>query len=98
MTRLWPNGEPITVESDPDGAPRAFTWQGRTHLVQGIAKRWRVDTGWWHHPAVSPVPGRCGTNRRVWREYFKLSTRTGLLVILYRDLLTDRWYLQRLYD
>ncbi len=84
MTRLWPNGEPITVEHSPDGAPRAFTWQGRTHPVQGIAKRWRVDTGWWR--------------RRIWREYFKLSTRTGLLVILYRDLLTDRWYLQRLYD
>jgi hypothetical protein len=52
--------------------------------VQGIAKRWRVDVDWWRG--------------RVWREYFKLTTHTGLLVILYRDVLTGRWYLQRLYD
>jgi hypothetical protein len=43
-----------------------------------------VDTGWWR--------------LRVWREYFKLETDTGLLVIIYRNLLTDDWYFQRLYD
>lgn len=84
MTRLWPDGEPITVVSDATHTPQAFTWQGRTHLVQAIAKRWRLDEGWWR--------------RRVWREYFKLSTRTGLLVVIYRDWLTGCWYLQRLYD
>jgi hypothetical protein len=35
---------------------------------------------------------------RVWREYFRLATRTGLLVVVYHDLLEDRWYLQRVYD
>jgi hypothetical protein len=70
--------------SDAAQTPYAFTWLGRTHQVQGIAKRWRVDVDWWRD--------------RVWREYFKLTTHTGLLVILYRDVLTDRWYLQRLYD
>ena len=84
MTRLWSQGELIAVVSDATQAPRAFTWRGRTHPVQGIAKRWRVDVDWWRG--------------RVWREYFKLATRTGLLVIVYRDLLTGDWYLQRLYD
>jgi hypothetical protein len=27
-----------------------------------------------------------------------LSTDTGLLVIIYQDLLSGEWYLQRLYD
>jgi hypothetical protein len=84
MTRLWPKGQLISVVSDGDGTPRSFKWQGRTHPVTGIGKRWRVDTGWWRV--------------RVWREYFKLETGTGLLVIIYRDLLTGTWYLQRLYD
>jgi hypothetical protein len=64
--------------------PTTFTWQGQAHHVQGVAKRWRVDIDWWRG--------------RVWREYFKLTTHTGLLVILCRDVLTGRWYLQRLYD
>jgi hypothetical protein len=81
---LWPQGEPIAVVSDAAQTPRAFTWQGQAHRVQGIAKRWRVDIDWWRG--------------RVWREYFKLTTHTGLLVVLYRDVLTGRWYLQRLYD
>ena len=84
MTYLWPKGSPITVVFDGMYAPQRFTWQGRTHQVKQITKRWRVDQDLWQH--------------RVWREYFKLLTSSGLLVIIYRDLLTGQWYLQRLYD
>ena len=88
MTRLWAQGDPIAiqVEADPstDEPISAFTWQGHVHQVMGIAKRWRVDEGWWR--------------RRIWREYFKLYTHSGLLVVVYNDLLINRWYLQRLYD
>jgi hypothetical protein len=84
MTHLWPQGEPITVQRDALLLPQAFTWQGQIHRVQQVAKRWRVDQEWWQ--------------QRIWREYFKLTTQTGLLVIIYRDLLTGAWYLQRLYD
>jgi hypothetical protein len=84
MTRLWPEGTSILMESDPEATPVSFKWQGFSHPVLGIAKRWRVDQGWWR--------------QRVFREYFKLYTRTGLLVIVYRDLLSSQWYLQRLYD
>jgi hypothetical protein len=84
MTLLWPQGEAITVESDALLTPRAFVWQGQSHPVRTVAKRWRVDVAWWQ--------------QRVWREYFKVTTRTGLWVIIYRDLLAGEWYLQRLYD
>jgi hypothetical protein len=43
-----------------------------------------VDQSWWR--------------RRVCREYFLLRTESGLLVIVYRDVLRGEWYLQRLYD
>lgn len=35
---------------------------------------------------------------RVWRDYWKLVTRTDLLVVVYHDLPDGEWYLQRLYD
>lgn len=84
MTRLWPNGEVIRVTIGDSGDPAAFQWDGALHPVQGVANRWRVDDHWW--------------DGRIWRDYFKLTTVTGWLVIVYRDLLTNTWYLQRLYD
>ncbi|MFN2222246.1 MAG: DUF6504 family protein [Candidatus Promineifilaceae bacterium] len=89
MTRLWPVGYPISVTgAGDDGGGRArpdsFTWQNRTHQIDEITREWRVDVDWWRG--------------RVWRDYFKLSTDTGLLVIIYQDLVSGEWYLQRLYD
>lgn len=84
MTHLWPDGQPITVETDGLGAPRRFIWLGQTHTVEILANRWRVDEDWWRG--------------RIWREYFKLATDTGLLVVVFRDLVGGGWYLQRLYD
>lgn len=102
MTRLWSGGDndgiglPITVQlntslesdSDPEltqqQEPFRFTWGGQRHEVTEITKTWRVDTDWWRG--------------RIWRAYFKLTTDTGLLVIIYQDLMSGKWYLQRLYD
>jgi hypothetical protein len=90
MTRLWPVGLPISVTgAGHDSAagqnrPTSFSWQNQTHQVDEITRQWRVDIDWWRG--------------RVWRDYFKLSTDTGLLVIIYQDLVSSQWYLQRLYD
>ena len=97
MTRLWAPAEPITVLTTPpssagdpgaepqaEGLPAAFNWQGQTHAVDHITREWRVDIDWWRE--------------RTWRTCYKLSTDTGLLVIIFQDLLTTQWYLQRLYD
>ena len=98
MTRLWSNGDrwgiglPIKMNTQyatGDASaiyerPSLLTWQNQDHLVIEITKTWRVDIDWWRE--------------RVWRAYFKLRTDTGLLVIVYQDLLSGKWYLQRLYD
>ncbi|MDX1612890.1 MAG: hypothetical protein R3300_01195 [Candidatus Promineifilaceae bacterium] len=86
MTRLWSMGESITVEETAlaNRAPRRFHWQAQTHQVLEVTQTWRVDVDWWR--------------TRIWRTYFKLSTDTGLLVIIYQDLIDQQWYLQRLYD
>ena len=96
MTRLWTPADPITVitkaspasESSPRatfaGEPSRFTWKGQTHTVAHITRIWRVDIDWWRE--------------RIWRTFYKLSTDTGLLVVIFQDLLTNQWYFLRLYD
>ena len=84
MTRLWPEGSPITVFTDGTEEPNQFSWQGQTHAAQAITKRWRVNLDWWREG--------------VWRDYFKLTTESGLLVVIFHDLQSGQWYLQRLYD
>lgn len=83
MTRLWPEGQAIDVMQEA-GLPTAFIWQGQTHSVSQIARQWRVDVNWWQE--------------RTWRTYYKVTTESGLLVVLFQDLATHTWYLQRLYD
>lgn len=84
MTRLWRKEIPVTVEDDGLMTPQAVIWRGQRHQVERVAKRWRVDKQWWL--------------LRIWREYFKVALNTGYLVVLYRDLQTGNWYLQRWYD
>ena len=48
------------------------------HVVEQIVDRWRVDAGWWQ--------------RRIWREYFQLTTKSGLLLLIYHDVRSGATY------
>jgi hypothetical protein len=80
----WPEGQPVADVMVKQGLPVRFRWQGRLHQVKAIARTWRVDTGWWR--------------KRQRRDYYKLLTTTGLLIILAHDLIADEWRVSRLYD
>jgi hypothetical protein len=84
MSRFWGNTQPIRVTTDEAGVPRAFSWCGRHYQVAHLANAWRFDDGWWE--------------QRIWRDYFKVATNTRMLVVLYHDLCTDGWFLNREYD
>jgi hypothetical protein len=86
MTWFWAEGRLVVVETSSSGMlPVAFMWWEVRHPVAGILNRWRVDTGWWEE--------------RLWRDYFRLYTANpGLLVVLFHDLVTDLWYMERMYD
>lgn len=84
MTRLWPEGVAIAVDCDDEGRPARLRWRGRTHTVTHVARAWQVDLEWWR--------------QRIWRRYFKVSTDTGLLLVIFQDLAGGDWFLQRLYD
>ena len=85
MTRLWSRGTPIVVYQNGSDSPERLIWGGQTHVVAEVAKQWRVNADWWRGEAVA-------------RDYYKLTTATGLLIIIYHDLQTGSWHLQRLYD
>jgi hypothetical protein len=84
MTRFWPHGLPIVVCVDALATPELFTWDRSTHQVERVLRRWRIDQQWWEE--------------RIAREYFLLRTESGLLLTMYRNVITGGWYLQRVYD
>ncbi len=85
MTRLWPEGEPVEMWGREE-TPGGFEWQGEPHRILELCNRWRVHTRWWE------------PEQAIWREYLKVATDTGLLCLIYRDLLKGGWFLARLYD
>ncbi len=80
----WRTGDPVTGMETDNGDPQRFTWHGQVHTVSAIANVWRVDDAWWQ--------------QRVWQDRYKLTTTTGLLLILAHDLLSDEWRVLRTYD
>ena len=84
MSRFWSQGVPIVVMTDDLATPTTLIWGEHRHVVEQIIDRWRVDAGWWQ--------------RRIWREYFQLTTKSGLLLLIYHDVRAGEWRLQRLYD
>ena len=85
MTRLWPKGVGVETWGDPD-TPAGFAWQGVPHRIVEICNRWRVHTRWWE------------SGEPLWRAYLKVTTDSGLLCMLYHDLVGGGWFLSRLYD
>jgi hypothetical protein len=50
--------------------------------VSAVQDRWRLDDEWWRERPIS-------------RLYHTLMLEDGTLVVVYRDLLVDEWYMQR---
>ena len=85
MTRLLPRGELIEIWEGKE-APAGFTWHGKPHQIDQVCNHWQVHTRWWEPREL------------VWREYLKITTNTGLLCQIYRDSVSEKWFLSRLYD
>jgi hypothetical protein len=84
MTRNFREGVLIQVKHDDAAQPCLFVWRKQPHMVDQITNSWRIDTEWWQE--------------QVAREYFEVTTPTGLWVVMFRDCLRDSWFMQRLYD
>jgi hypothetical protein len=70
----------VRVRTDASGEPVAVQGRRGSRMVEGVRERWRIDDEWWRVP--------------ISRLYYALVLEGGRAVTLYRDLRTDRWYLQ----
>ena len=83
MTHLFTPGVAIDVRLR-DGLPAHIVWNGQTHPVSRVTRVWRIDIFWWRG--------------QVQRDYYKLTTASGLLAEIYYDHVRNSWFLQRVYD
>ena len=84
MTYFWAKGVALRMWVADDGRPKAFMWEHQRYQVSVITDQWRIDEGWWIV--------------RIWREYYEILTDTGLMVVIYKNLLTGQWFLQWMFD
>lgn len=81
MSPFWTDGQKIDI-TVAEEQPRAFLWRGREHRILEPAAHWRIHTAWWRETEI-------------WRDYWEAPTDTGLLCVLYQDLGTGEWFLER---
>ena len=86
--RLFARPEPIEATAEvPDGPPAQFTWRRVRYVVVRAEGPERIATEWWHD----------ATGHALARDYFRVESREGLRVWLYREgFFQDghsRWFL-----
>lgn len=80
-TRLLTPPQRITVNSESgESVPVAIVLDGYRHRVIQFAGPERIESGWWQ-----------GTSER--RDYFRLETDRGAWLWIYRNLVSNDWYL-----
>lgn len=84
MSPLWAERQPLEVQEEGGGRPLRLYWMRRYHQVERISRHWRVHLDWW-------------TPSELWRDYWEVATDTGLLCVLYHDLVENGWALERIY-
>lgn len=92
--RLFERPEPVEAVAEvPDGPPVRFRWRRVLHEVAAFEGPERIAMEWWHD-----AQGRVLT-----RDYFRVESRDGLRVWLYREGLygretpQPRWFLHGLF-
>jgi protein ImuB len=87
--RLFARPEPVDAVAEvPDGPPVQFTWRRMRHVVAYAEGPERIAMEWW----------RDGAGEALTRDYFRVESREGVRVWLYREGLfgngePTRWFL-----
>ncbi len=72
---------PVCVALDDSGIPVAVTEEGERRAVATINEVWRVDDEWWR--------------QRIARRYTDMVLEGGAHVVVYQDLITGNWFIQK---
>jgi len=77
-----PGPRPIDVVTDVEQQPRTLVWKSQErHQVSCIYEHWRERRDWWAQPVL--------------RDYYRLEDASGVVRIVFQDLATQRWWLDR---
>jgi hypothetical protein len=68
------------MEEASSGLPFAVKTP-RRQAIKTIEDRWRIDDEWWRREPVS-------------RRYYAVRLASGQRLVLYKDLIDNRWYRQ----
>ena len=81
--RLVPLNTPsaIQVRSGAHDTPEQVLLDRRACRITEIQERWRIDDEWWRTP--------------IRRVYHRVVLEDGRILTMYRDLDTERWFVQR---
>ncbi len=72
---------PVIVELGDYGEPKTMTENNDHRVVEAINEVWRVDDEWWRE--------------RIARRYADVVLEGGAHVVLYEDLTTGDWFVQK---
>jgi endonuclease/exonuclease/phosphatase (EEP) superfamily protein YafD len=72
--------EPLSVEEDLSGAPKAIRLKQR-HIIVSVEDCWRIDDEWWRSEPVS-------------RMYYAVTLDSGRRLVLCHNLINNHWYTQ----
>ena len=73
---------PAEVHASPGGRPLEVLLRGHWRKVNAIIESWKLDEGWWRDRAIS-------------RRYFRLELNDEFEMVLFQDLLSRDWWMQR---
>jgi hypothetical protein len=82
MTRVMRPAAALRVREGAAGIPESIELFGVVSEVQ-VVERWRISERWWPQP--------------IDREYLRV-TGPGWLALIFHDLLSGGWFLERIYD
>jgi len=72
----------VQVELDEQRRPRVVKWEMKNEKrVESIGENWRMDDEWWRQPIV--------------RRYVEAVLEGGGRVLLFEDLITGEWFVQK---
>lgn len=74
--------------------PEAFRWRGRAFEVVRVLRRWRERGAWW----TGDDPATAGRHTECWRVEARDDAGREGLFDLTRDLMTEDWRLDRVWD
>lgn len=82
MSPFWTSGQPLDVLEGE--TPIEFRWRHGLHRIQQVSDHWRLHLDWWEE--------------EIWRDYWEVTTDSGLWCVLYHDLIACDWHLERIYE